>query len=46
MLIVFFSLLNEIEFGLWFIVVVGNFCLLILQVWKIIKARNNLVLEK
>ncbi|MCL0045803.1 CDP-alcohol phosphatidyltransferase family protein [Nitrospinaceae bacterium] len=46
MLLVFFSLLNEIEFGLWFIVVVGNFCLLILQVWKIIKARNNLVLEK
>lgn len=46
MLLVFFSLLNEIEFGLWFIVVVGNSCLLILQVWKIIKARNNLVLEK
>ena len=46
MLLVFFSLLNKIEFGLWFIVVVGNFCLLILQVWKIIKARNNLVLEK
>jgi hypothetical protein len=46
MLLVFFSLADAIEFGFWFIVVVGNFYLLLLQVWKIIKTRNNLVLEK
>jgi len=46
MLLVFFSLVGAIEFGFWFVVVVGNFYLLLLQVWKIIKTRNNLVLEK
>ena len=43
MLLVFFSLADEIELGLWFIVIVGNACLLILQVWKIAKAKKNLV---
>ena len=43
MLLVFFSLADEIELGLWFIVIVGNSCLLILQVWKIAKAKKNLV---
>jgi phosphatidylglycerophosphate synthase len=42
MLLVFFSLADKIELGLWFVVMVGNSCLLILQVWKIVKARNNL----
>jgi phosphatidylglycerophosphate synthase len=46
MLLVFFSLLGEIEFGFWFIVLAGNVYLLILQVWKTIKVRSNLVLEK
>ncbi|MBT3515873.1 MAG: CDP-alcohol phosphatidyltransferase family protein [Nitrospina sp.] len=46
MLLVFFSLLDEIESGFWFVIIVGNVYLLILQVLKIIKARNNLVLEK
>ena len=43
MLLVFFSLADEIEFGLWFVVIVSNACLLILQVWKIAKAKKNLV---
>jgi phosphatidylglycerophosphate synthase len=43
MLLVFFSLADEIELGLWFVVIVGNACLLILQVWKITKAKKNLV---
>lgn len=43
MLLVFFSLADEIELGLWFVVIVGNACLLILQVWKIAKAKKNLV---
>ena len=43
MLLVFFSLADEIELGLWFIVIVGNACLLILQIWKIVKAKKNLV---
>ena len=43
MLLVFFSLADEIELGLWFIVIVGNACLLILQVWKIAKAKKSLV---
>ena len=43
MLLVFFSLADEIELGLWFVVIVGNACLLILQVWKIVKAKKNLV---
>jgi hypothetical protein len=46
MLLVFFSLLGEIEFGFWFIVLAGNVYLLILQVWKTIRVRSNLVLEK
>jgi hypothetical protein len=46
MLLVFFSLLGEIELGFWFIVLAGNVYLLILQVWKTIKVRSNLVLEK
>jgi len=45
MLLVFFSLVDAIEFGFWFVVVVGNSYLFLLQVWKIIKARNNLILE-
>ncbi|MBT5969002.1 MAG: CDP-alcohol phosphatidyltransferase family protein [Nitrospina sp.] len=43
MLLVFFSLADEIELGLWFVVIVGNACLLILQIWKIVKAKKNLV---
>ena len=43
MLLVFFSLADEIELGLLFVVIVGNACLLILQVWKITKAKKNLV---
>ena len=43
MLLVFFSLADEIELGLWFVVIVGNACLLILQVWKITKAKKSLV---
>jgi len=43
MLLVFFSLADEIELGLWFVIIVGNACLLILQVWKIVKAKKNLV---
>ena len=43
MLLVFFSLADEIELGLWFVVIVGNACLLILQIWKIGKAKKNLV---
>ena len=43
MLVVFFSLADEIELGLWFVVIVGNACLLILQIWKIVKAKKNLV---
>ena len=43
MLLVFFSLADEIELGLWFVVIVGNACLLILQVWKIAKAKKSLV---
>jgi len=46
MLLVLFSLVGAIEFGFWFVVVVGNVYLLLLQVWKIIKTRNNLVLGK
>ena len=45
MLLVFFSLADAIEFGFWFIVVVGNFYLLLLQILKIIKTRNNLILN-
>jgi len=40
MLLVFFSLVDAIEYGFWFIIVTGNSYLLMLQVWKIIKARN------
>ena len=43
MLLVFFSLADEIELGLRFVVIVGNACLLILQIWKIVKAKKNLV---
>jgi len=43
MLLVFFSLADEIELGLWFVVIVGNASLLILQIWKIVKAKKNLV---
>jgi phosphatidylglycerophosphate synthase len=46
MLLVFFSLAGKIELGLWFVVMVGNSCLLILQIRKIVKARNILVLRK
>jgi phosphatidylglycerophosphate synthase len=45
MLLVFFSLADAIEFGFWFVVVVGNFYLLLLQILKIIKTRNNLILN-
>jgi len=44
-LLVFFSLVDAIEFGFWFIVVVGNSYLLLLQILKIIKTRNNLILN-
>jgi phosphatidylglycerophosphate synthase len=44
MLLVLFSLTDEIELGFWF-VVVGNFYLLLLQILKIIKTRNNLTLN-
>ena len=45
MLLVFFSLADAIEFGFWFVVVMGNFYLLLLQILKIIKTRNNLILN-
>ena len=45
MLLVFFSLVDAIEFGFWFVVVVGNFYLLLLQILKIFKTRNNLILN-
>ena len=45
MLLVFFSLADAIEFGFWFVVVVGNFYLFLLQILKIIKTRNNLILN-
>ena len=41
MLLVLFSLADEIELGFWFVVVVGNFYLLLLQILKIIKTRKN-----
>jgi len=44
-LLVLFSLADEIELGFWFVVVVGNFYLLLLQILKIIKTRNNLTLN-
>ena len=40
-LLVLFSLADEIELGFWFVVVVGNFYLLLLQILKIIKTRKN-----
>jgi len=46
MLLVFFSLADAIEFGFWFIVVLGNFYLFLLQILKIIKIRNDFVVEK
>jgi len=45
MLLVFFSLADAIEFGFWFVVVVGNFYLLLSQILKIFKTRNNLILN-
>ena len=42
-LLVLFSLSDEIELGFWFIIVIGNSYLLVLQIWKIIKARNKSV---
>ena len=41
-LLVLFSLTDEIELGFWFVVVAGNSYLLVLQVWKVIKVQNKL----
>jgi hypothetical protein len=38
-------LVDAIEFGFWFVVVVGNSYLLLLQILKIIKTRKNLILN-
>ena len=44
MLLVFFSLADAIELGFWFVVVVGNSYLFLLQAWKVIRTRNSLAL--
>jgi len=40
-LLVLFSLIDEIELGFWFIIVVVNSYLLVLQYWKISKVQNK-----